>query len=154
LEKLIIKRINISILIFIITCLTVYFFGAMGFMGLVFFFGLLTQREFYKLLQKMGKRPLVTTIIFCDASLIDGSLYIKGLNPIMPYHMKLLRLSIIIVMIQVLLSHSLNISKSCIISKIIGIIYIQFKCCFLILLYHEMIHYKLSNNHYHSISIF
>jgi phosphatidate cytidylyltransferase len=138
-----IKRTISSILILVIVSLTVYLFGAVGCVGLIFLAGLLTQWEFYKLLRKMGQRPLMVTGILCGALLMFGSFYANG-----PNLAELLFLSITIVVVQALLSHSLETSKKCIMSTIIGISCIPFMCCFPILLYHEMSRHGLGSNHY------
>ncbi|MDR1233315.1 MAG: phosphatidate cytidylyltransferase [Puniceicoccales bacterium] len=142
-----IKRTISSILILALISLTIYFFGAVGCVGLVSLAGLLTQWEFYKLLRKIGQRPLIFTGIFCGALLMLGSFYGDGQTPAMPSCAELLYLSITIVVAQALFSHSLEVSKSCIVSTIVGII-VPFMCCFPIALYHEMSLHGLSSDHY------
>ncbi|MDR2603063.1 MAG: phosphatidate cytidylyltransferase [Puniceicoccales bacterium] len=137
-----IKRTISSVLILAFVSLTVYLFGAVGCAGLIFLAGLLTQWEFYKLLGKVGQRPLMATGILCGALLMIGSFHTNG-----PNLAELLYLSITIVVVQALLSHSLETSKKCIMSTIIGII-VPFMCCFPIALYHEMLRHGLGNNHY------
>lgn len=142
-----IKRTISSILILVIVSLTVYLFGTVGCVGLIFLAGLLTQWEFYKLLRKVGQRPLIATGIFCGALLMFGSFYVDKPTLTIPSFAELLYLSITIVVIQALLSHSLETSKKCIMSTIIGII-VPFMCCFPIALYHEMSRRGLGGNHY------
>jgi phosphatidate cytidylyltransferase len=142
-----IKRIISSILILGIVSLTIYFFGAVGCVGLISFVGLLTQWEFYKLLQKIGQKPLIDTGMVCGASLMLASFYADGANLAIPSCAELLCMSITIVVIQALFSHSLETSKTGIMSTIVGII-VPFMCCFPIALLHEMSHHGLSSNHY------
>ncbi|MDR2777034.1 MAG: phosphatidate cytidylyltransferase [Puniceicoccales bacterium] len=142
-----IKRTISSTLILVIVSLTIYFFRAVGCVGLIFLAGLLTQWEFYKLLRKIGQKPLIFTGIFCGALLMLGSFYADRPNLAVPSCAELLYLSISIVVIQALLSHSLEMSKNCIMSTIVGIV-VPFMCCFPIALCHEMSRYGLSNNHY------
>ncbi|MDR1890946.1 MAG: phosphatidate cytidylyltransferase [Puniceicoccales bacterium] len=143
-----IKRTISSVLVFAIVTLTIYFFGARGCMGLIFFAGLATQWEFYKLLQKIGQRPLAATGMTCGALLMFAAFYAGDTNLTIPSRSELLCMSVIIVIIQVLFSHSLETSKTGIISTIAGVICIPFMCNFSISLFHEMSYSHLGSNHY------
>jgi phosphatidate cytidylyltransferase len=85
----------------------------------------------------------MVTGILCGALLMFESFHTNG-----PNLEELLYLSIIIVVVQALLSHSLETSKRCIMSTIIGINCIPFMCCFPISLYREIVRHGLSSNHY------
>ncbi|MDR1528432.1 MAG: phosphatidate cytidylyltransferase [Puniceicoccales bacterium] len=142
-----IKRTISSTLILVIISLAIYFFGVGGCVWLIFLAGLLTQWEFYKLLRKIGQRPLIATGILCGTLLMFGSFYVDGPTSAMSSCAELLCLSMIIVVVQALLSHSIETSKDCIMSTIVGIL-VPFLCCFPISLYHEMSYHHLSNSRY------
>jgi phosphatidate cytidylyltransferase len=67
-------------------------------------------------------------LAFCDGRTYAG----------LPSPMEFLLLSMILVVVKALLSHSLEVAKNSIIPTIVGIIYSPFMCCFPIALFREM----------------
>jgi phosphatidate cytidylyltransferase len=123
--------------------------GAFGCVILIMVAGAATQLEFYELLRKIGQRPLAKIGAICGFPLMVGELWPCVIcQKLSPSTSELLFAAMVIVIVKVLLTHSLEMSKKCIISTIAGIIYAPFMCHFPIALLKEITMRNLSGKCY------
>jgi phosphatidate cytidylyltransferase len=130
-----INRMFSSVLLLVIMALAVFLLGAEGFVVLIIVAGGFTQSEFYKLLRKIGQKPLARTGSVCGFLLMCIARFSNGQLPCVS---EFFVISIMAVVLKVLLSHSLEYARSSIIPTVAGIVYIPLMCSFPIELFGEM----------------
>ncbi|MDR1595929.1 MAG: phosphatidate cytidylyltransferase [Puniceicoccales bacterium] len=134
-----VRRIFSSVLLLSIVAIAVCHFGAIGCIWLIFACGILTQLEFYGLLRKIGQTPMVTTGMICGILLMFLAFCNGHSQGKLPSPLEFLLISIVVIVLRALLSHSLEIAKNSIVPTIVGLVYAPLMCCFPIALRHEML---------------
>jgi phosphatidate cytidylyltransferase len=133
------KRVLSSVSLVAIVAGTVSLFGAIGCVFLILISGAFTQLEFYALLQKIGQKPMIKFGTICGILLMLSTLCFSGTQrKFAPSIAEFLFIAIVAIVVKVLLSHSLEKSKSSVISTIIGVVYVPFMCSFPIALFNEI----------------
>lgn len=106
---------------------------------------IMTQFEFYKLLNKIDQRPFVLTGMLCGLVMLLMCIFGVSPNNVNSFSSEMVFLSIVIVAIQALCSHSLATSRKSIITTLSGIVYVPFMSTFPISLLLKMSHVGMSD---------